>query len=170
MSKKNKKKDVKGMKWIIGEKAMRVVLNNGDDTKVKVTFIGDYFTPQEFTSLYMALLETYTEALLQTNDRKDVYNHFNGVFGIYLNKLLSDKEIYDTSKAHQEAKKVIDKTLGQPETEEIKASTEDNRMAAYILARELLLEAGLTEETADALIAKKLNLITPIKGGEEVVN
>ena len=161
-----KKKENKGMRWQIGEKAMRVIMPNGDDTKVKVTFIGDYFTPQEFTSLYMALLESYTESLLQTNDRKSIYDHFNSVFGIYLNKLLTDEEIYATSKIHKNAKMVIDETLGKEETEDVKKSTEDNRLAAYILARELLIEAGITEETADALIARKTGLITPVRGGE----
>jgi len=160
----------KGMRWQVGEKAMRVILPNGDDTRVKVTFIGDYFTPQEFTSIYMALLECYTESLLQTNDRKAIYNHFNNAFGIYLNKLLSDKEVYETSPKHKEAKVIVENTLGKPETKEVKEETEDNRLAALIVAKELLLEAGLTEETANALIAKKAGLITPTRGGEGVVN
>ena len=166
MSKKVKKVKDKSMRWQIDKKVMRVVLPSGDDTKVKVSFIGDFFTPQEFTSLTMAVIESYTEGLLQTNDRKAIYDHWNNVFGIFLNKLMSDKEIYENSEKHKEFKDMVDKTLGQEETEEIKSSTEDNRLAAYLLARDILLGTGMAEDVVDALLNKKLGLNAPCLGGE----
>lgn len=166
MSKKEKKVKDKAMRWEINKKVMRVVLPSGDDTKVKVTFMGDFFTPQEFTSLVMAVIESYTEGLLQTNDRKAIHDHWNNVFGIFLNKLLSEKEIYENSEKHKEFKEIVDKTLGQEETEEVKSSTEDNRLAAYLLARDILLETGMAEDVVDGLLNKRLGLNAPILGGE----
>lgn len=167
--KKNLKVKDKAMRWQIDKKVLRVYLPSGDDTRVKVTFMGDYFTPQEFTSLLMAVLESYTEGLLQTNSRKDVHEHWNNVFGIFLNKILSEKEIYENSDKHKEAKKIIDSTLGQPETEEVKSSTEDNRLAAYLLARDIMMETGMAEDVVDALLNKRLGLNMPKLGGEGVV-
>ena len=70
------------------EKVIRVALRNGDDTKVKVDFHGGIFTPEEFTSLWMAVLETYTVGLLEKNSKEKVFDHFNNVFGIFLNKIV----------------------------------------------------------------------------------
>lgn len=154
------------------EKAIRVAIRNGDDTKVKVAFHGDIFTPTEFTSMFMAVLETYTTSLLTTNSREDIFNHFNNAFGIFLNKLVKPSEHYKLSKEHKEFKEVVDATLGQKETPEMKKETEDNRLAAWILCRDVLCkEFGLTEESADLLINKRLGLITELKtptskGGE----
>lgn len=169
MSKKIKKIKDKAMRWQVDKKVLRVVLPSGDDTKVKVTFLGDYFTPQEFTSLLTAVLESYTEGLLQTNSRKAVHEHWNNVFGIFLNKILSEKEIYENSEKHKEFKEVVDNTLGQPETEEVKSSTEDNRLAAYLLARDILIGTGMAEDVVDALLNKRLGLNAPKLGGEGVV-
>jgi len=169
--KKNKVKiERKGITWQVDQKKMKVSMANGDDTKVKVTFQGEMLTPDEFTSLYMALLEAYTESLLEKNERKAIYEHWNRVFGIFLNKILTDKEIYEASDKHKEFKKVVDDTLGAPETESVKAENEDNKLAAMLLARELMIEAGLTEDTVDALLNKKMGLVAPTLGGEEIVN
>ena len=145
------------------EKVIRVAIKNGDDTKVKVDFHGGVFTPEEFTSLWMAVLETYTVGLLEKNKREDIFNHFNNVFGIFLNKLVPEKEHYELSKAHKEYKKNVDKTLGRPETEEDKKYSEDVKFAAYLLAGDILQkEVGMTEETANMLLNKRLDLITPV--------
>lgn len=160
----------KGITWKVDNKKMKVSMKNGDDTKVKVTFQGDMLTPDEFTSLYMALLESYTESLLQKNDRKSVYEHWNRVFGIFLNKILTKEEIYNTSSEHKDFAEIVNSTLGQPETEEVKYATEDNKLAAMLLARDIMIEAGLTEDTVDALLNKKMGLVAPTLGGEENVN
>ena len=166
MSKKVKKVKDKSMRWQIDKKVLRVTLPSGDDTRVKVTFMGDFMTPQEFTSLLTAVLESYTEGLLQTNTRKAVHEHWNNVFGIFLNKILSEDEIYKTSEKHKEFKEMVDNTLGQEETAEVKSSTEDNRLAAYLLARDILIETGMTEDVVDGLLNKRLGLNAPILGGE----
>lgn len=169
----NKKNSVKierkGITWQVDEKKMKVSMVNGNDTKVKVTFQGGMLTPDEFTSLYMALLESYTESLLEKNPRKSIYEHWNRVFGIFLNKILTDKEIYETSSEHKEFAELVNSTLGAPETEEIKSQNEDLKFAAILLARDIMIEAGLTEDTVDALLNKKLGLVAPTLGGEENV-
>ncbi len=145
------------------EKVIRVAIRNGDDTKVKVDFHGGVFSPAEFTSLWMAVLETYTKGLLEKNSREDVFKHFNNTFGIFLNKLVPEKEHYKLSKAHKEFKKGVDKTLGRKETEEDKKYSEDVKLAAYILAGDILQkEVGMTEETVELLLNKRLNLIEPV--------
>ena len=141
------------------EKVIRVAIRNNDDTKVKVDFHGGVFSPEEFTSMFMAILETYTLGLLEKNSREDIFNHFNRVFGIFLNKLVPEEEHYKLSESHKDYKEMVDATLGQPED---KKNTEDNRLAAYILARDILItDVGMTEESADILLNKKLKLIAP---------
>ena len=93
------------------EKVIRVALRNNDDTKVKVDFHGGVFSPEEFTSLWMAVLETYTVGLLEKNPRDKIFDHFNNVFGIFLNKLVPEKEHYKLSEAHKKYKKDVDKIL-----------------------------------------------------------
>lgn len=150
------------------EKVIRVAIRNGDDTKVKVDFHGGVFTPAEFTSLWMAVLETYTKGLLEKNSREDIFKHFNKVFGIFLNKLVPEKEHYKLSKAHKEFKKGVDKTLGRKETEEDQKYSEDVKLAAYILAGDILQkEVGMTEETVEILLNKRLNLIEPVFKNEK---
>ena len=39
-----------------------------------------------------------------------------------------------------------------------------------LLARDIMIEAGLTEDTVDALLNKKMGLVAPTLGGEENVN
>ena len=153
------------MKGRLNEKCIKAVLRNNDFSKVKVDFTNGYWTPEEFTCVFMAILESYTLGLLETNKREDVYKHFNNAFGLFLNKILPEEEIYKVSEKHKELKDVVDKTLSRDETTEDKKATEDNRFAAYLLARDILTkEIGLTEESADVLLAKRLGmyeLITP---------
>ena len=140
-------------------KVIKVSLKNNDDTQVKVEFHGGAFTPEQFTSLFMAVLETYTLGLLKTNTPEDIFTHFNNVFGIYLNKLVPEAKHYELSKAHKEFKGDVDAILDKPLTEEDKRENEDNRFAAYLLTRDILIkDIGLVEETADMLLNKRLNL------------
>lgn len=142
------------------EKYMRVALRNGDFTKVKTTFSKEPFTPEEFTCLIMALLESYTERLLVNNDRKAVYEHFNNAFGIFLNKVLPEEDIYKVSEAHKEFKENADKILDRPLSLEEAKEDETNRMAAYLLAGDILQkELGLDRESVDLILNKRLNLI-----------
>ena len=152
------------------EKAIRVAIRNGDFTKVKVNFFNGSFTPEEFTAIFMALLESYTLGLKTTNTNEQIFDHFNRVFGIFLNKLVPPEEHYKLSKEHKEFKEAVDATLGRPETEEDKKETEDVRFASYLLARDILIkDAGFTEETADMLLNKRLGLLQP-KLTKEVVD
>ena len=142
------------------EKYMRVALKNGDFTKVKTTFSKEPFTPEEFTCLIMALLESYTERLLVNNDRKAVYEHFNNAFGIFLNKILPEEDIYKVSEAHKEFKENADKILDRPLSLEEAKEDETNRMAAYLLAGDILQkELGLDRDSVDLILNKRLNLI-----------
>ena len=145
------------------DKVIRASIKNGDTTKVKVQFSKTPFTPEEFTCIFMGILESYTETLLIQNTREAVYEHFNNAFGIFLNKILPEDKIYEVSKSHKEFKKVVDNTLSKPETEEIQADNVANKVAAYLLAKEILTEdAGLDEQTADMLLNKKLKGIKEI--------
>lgn len=145
------------------EKVIRVAIRNGDDTKVKVDFHGGVFSPTEFTAMFMAVLETYTVGLLQTNTKEAVFEHFNNAFGIFLNKIVPEEEHYKLSKPHKKFKKAVDKTLGREETEEDKKYSEDVKFAAYLLAGDILQkEVGMTEETVELLLNKRLGLIEPI--------
>lgn len=145
------------------EKVIRVAIRNGDDTKVKVDFHGGVFSPAEFTAMFMAVLETYTKGLLEKNTKEAIFNHFNNVFGIFLNKLVPEKEHYELSKSHKDYKEVVDKTLGREETEEDKKYSEDVKLAAYLLAGDILQkEVGMTEETVEILLNKRLGLIEPV--------
>ena len=149
------------------EKAIRVAIKNGDDTKVKVSFYGGVFTPEEFTALSMAMIETYAVGLLKTNDRKVVFDYYNNVFGIFLNKIVPESEHYKWSKAHKKFKKVSDATLAREETAEDRKETENNRFAAYLLCRDILVkDIGMTEESADVLLNKKLKLTETLNNPE----
>lgn len=145
------------------EKVIRVALRNNDVTKVKVDFHGGVFSVEEFTSLIMAVLETYTVGLIEKNDKEKVFEHWNRVFGIFLNKIVPAKEHYELSKEHKEFKDVVDNTLGREESEEDKKLTEDNKFAAYLICRDILIkEVGLTEDSADVILNKRLKLEDPV--------
>lgn len=144
-------------------KAIKVSIRNGDDTKVKTEFIGGRFTPEEFTAMFMAVLESYTVGLLETNTNEAVFNHFNSVFGIFLRKLLPEKEIYEHSEAHHKYKEDVDAIFNKPVTEEDKKETEGARLAAYLLARDILIkDAHIDEESVDVLLNKRLNNIEKV--------
>ena len=147
------------MKGRFNEKCIKATLRNNDFTKVKVDFTNGYWTPEQFTCVFMAILETYTVGLLETNKKEDVYKYFNNAFGIFLGKIIPEKEIYELSEKHKELKKIAEETLERPLTEEDKKATEDNRFAAYLLCRDILTkEVGLTEDAADILLSKRLGL------------
>ena len=133
------------------------ILNKDDINRVEVKFSGDgAYTPEEFTSLFMAILDSYTEALLQTNERKQVYEYWNNVLGTFLGRIIPANEIYETSEDHKKLKEVVDKTLKTKPTKKNEKKTTENRLAAMVLAKELMLEAGLTEETVDMMLSKKI--------------
>lgn len=145
------------------EKVIRVALRNGDDTKVKVDFHGGVFTPEEFTSLWMAVMETYTVGLLEKNPKEKVFDHWNNTFGIFLNKIVPEDEHYILSKEHKKYKKKVDKILTRPETEEDKKWTEDVKFAAYLLAGDILQkELGMTADSANIILNRRLGLVTPV--------
>ena len=135
-----------------------------EEPKVKVVFSNEPYTPEEFIHLFMGILETYTEQLLSTNPRLAIYENFNNVFGIFLKKLATDEELYAISDTHKKFKEHTDSTLGAPFSADYKKQTEENRLAAYLLTRDILVtEIGLTEPSADLILNKRLGLIEPIK-------
>lgn len=140
-------------------KSIKASLRTKDVDSVKVEFRGGVFSPTEFTSLFMAILETYTEGLIATNTNEEVFNHFNNVFGIFLNKIVPEEEHYKLSSSHKDLKEVADATLGRAETEEDKMETTENRFSAYLLCRDILIkEIGLAEDSADMILNKRLGL------------
>ena len=156
------------MKGRLNEKCIKATLRNNDFTKVKVDFTNGHWTPEEFTCVFMAILESYTVGLLETNKKDDVSKHFNNAFGIFLNKIIPEEEIYALSEKHKEFAKVAKETLEKPLTEEDKKATEDNRFAAYLLCLDILTnEVGLTEESANTLLAKRLGMYELLPPKEE---
>lgn len=144
------------------EKVIRAALRTDDVTHVKVSFNNGVFTPEEFTSLFMAILETYTVGLLEKNSPEAVFTHFNNVFGIFLNKIVPEKDHYKLSKPHKEYKEHVDATLGRESTLEDKKYSEEVRMAAYLLAGDILTkEVGLTADAANLLLNTRLGLLDP---------
>ena len=114
-------------------------------------------------ALTKEILETYTVGLLEKNTKEKVFDHFNNVFGIFLNKLVPEAEHYKLSKSHKNFKKNMDKILDRPETEEDKKWSEDVKFAAYLLAGDILQkELGMTADTANLILNKRLGLITPV--------
>lgn len=143
--------------------------SNPDSPRVKVEFSKKPFSPEQFTHIFMGILESYTAGLLESNTNLQVYEHFNNAFGIFLNKLLPQEEIYENDPSHKEFKDIVDKTLAQPNDEATKLATDDNRLAAYLLTRDILTkEIGLTEQSADLILGKRLGLVHPVfeDGGE----
>jgi hypothetical protein len=150
------------------EKIISVALRNGDDTKVKVNFRGGIFSPEEFTSMFMAILETYTVGLLKVNSKEAVFTHFNNVFGIFLNKIVPEKEHYVLSKPHEKYKEKVDSILGREETDEDKKYSEDVKFAAYLLAGDILQkELGMTADSANMILNRRLHLETPVLDKED---
>lgn len=138
-----------------------------ESPRVRLIFSKKPFSPEQFTHIFMGILESYTAGLLETNSNSQVYEHFNNVFGIFLSKLVPQDEIYEKDPHHKALKDVVDQTLAQPNTDEVKAETNENRFAAYLLARDILTtDAGMTEESADYLLGRRLGLVHPSMGGE----
>lgn len=126
-------------------------------SNVRVDFSRKPISPGEFTCLYMGVIEAYTELLLRTNSRKEVYTHFNNAFGIFLRKILPEQEIYETSAEHKKLKKMAEDTLMKPDDP---YASETNRLAAYILAKEILRdEVGLSDASIDLILNRRLGLI-----------
>lgn len=140
-------------------KSIKASIRTKDADTVRVDFRGGTLTPVEFTSIFMAILEDYTVGLLKVNKAEDVFKHFNSVFGIFLSKILPEKERYELSSSHKEFKEAVDATLGRELTEDDKKDNEDVRFSAYLLCRDILTkEVGLSEESADVILNKRLNL------------
>lgn len=135
--------------------------------RTKVVFSKDPFTPAQFTPLVMGVLEAYAEQLLTNNDPESVYQHFNNAFGTFLRKLVPEDYVYEHSDAHKAFKKHADGALNQPED---RRDTEENRLAAYLLARDILTEeAHFSEETADLILNRRLGLLsTPAPASKDV--
>jgi hypothetical protein len=134
-------------------------------SQTKIVFSKSPISPQQFTPLFMGIAEAYAEQLLTNNSPESIYEHFNNAFGIFLRKILPEEKIYALSKPHMDFKEHVDQTLSQPED---KIDTENNRLAAYLLTKDILTkEVGLTEESADLVLNKRLGLLTPVvKGGD----
>lgn len=150
---------------------IKAFLDDSDpkNPKVKLNFSKKPFSPEQFTHIFMGILESYTAGLLESNSNVAVHDHFNRVFGIFLSKLLSQEDIYEHSPEHKKLKEIVDSTLAQPNTEEVQKETDDNRLAAYLLARDILVkDAGMTEESADYLLGKRLGLVNLDDGGGEI--
>jgi len=141
-------------------KAISVAIRNGDATKVKIRFQGGMFTVEEFTSMFMGVLEEYTKGMIAANGKGSeakVYDHWNRVFGIFLSKILPEDAIYERDPAHKELKEAADAMASAPEDP---AYTEEARAAAYLLCRDILVaEIGLTEESADLILNRRLGLL-----------
>lgn len=138
-------------------------------SQTKVEFSKNPISPEQFTPLFMGVAEAYAEQLLTTNEPASVYQHFNNAFGIFLRKLVSEDEVYALSKEHAEFKEHTNSTLGAEFDEK---DTEENRLAAYLLAKDILThEVGLAEESADLILNRRLGLLTPkstsTEGGDE---
>ena len=96
------------------------------------------------------------------------FEHFNNAFGIFLNKLLPADKIYEKSASHKEFKDIVDNTLGQEDSEELKKESDANKLAAYLLCRDVLTkEIGLTEESADLILNRRLGLLSSPKEVED---
>lgn len=127
------------------------------NSHVRVDFSRKPISPGDFTCLFMGVMEAYTELLLHNNGRKEVYTHFNNAFGIFLRKLLPESEIYKTSAEHKKLKEITDETLLKPQDPYL---SETNKLAAYVLAKEILKEeVGLTEESIDLILNRRLGLL-----------
>lgn len=138
------------------------------ESHVKVLFSKKPFSPEQFTSLVMGVFEAYAQELMTTNTPEAVYEHFNNAFGIFLAKLVPQEYIYEHSKEHSEFKEHVESTLGQPE--DVK-NTEDNRFAAYLLCHDILTkEVGLTHDSANLILNKRLGLMYPVEKPVETVD
>jgi hypothetical protein len=144
-------------------RGINVTLKSDKAEEVKIRFIGEMFTPFEFKSIFMGVLEAYTLGLIEQNGNDKVFEHWNAVFGKFLTKIVPEKTILEKSEAHKNLKEAVEVSLEKEETLTTARNNETNRVAAMILAKEILLDAGLEEKSVDVLINKKIGLITPNK-------
>lgn len=127
------------------------------ESQVQCQFSSKPFTAEQFISLVMGVMEAYAEQLLVNNTREAVYENFNNAFGIFLAKLVPQDYIYEHSEEHKKFKEHVDETLGQDIDEK---SNFDNKMAAYLLAYDILTkEAGFDEDTANMLLSRRLGTL-----------
>jgi hypothetical protein len=142
---------------------------NAEDiiSQTKVEFSKNPISPEQFTPLFMGVAEAYAEQLLTTNSPEAVFQHFNNAFGIFLRKLVTEEQVYQLSEEHKMFKEHAEETLGRAYDEK---DTEENRLAAYLLAKDILThEVGLAEESADLILNKRLGLLVPaMKGGDDI--
>lgn len=127
------------------------------ESQVQCQFSSKPFTAEQFISLMMGVMEAYAQQLLVNNKPEAVYDNFNSAFGIFLAKLVPEDYIYEHSEEHKAFKEHVDSTLGKdPDNEDIFS----NRMAAYLLCRDILTkEVGLSEESADLILNKRLGTL-----------
>lgn len=142
-------------------KTISASIRNGDDTKVRVRFRGGMFTPEEFTSVFMGVLEEYTKGMIAANgegSEERVYDHWNRVFGTFLGKILPERKIYERDPAHKELKERAEAILKGGEADPA------DRMAAVMLCRDILTkEVGMDEASADLILDRRLGLMAPKK-------
>ena len=142
------------------EKVIRVAIRNGDDTKVKVDFHGGVFSVEEFTSLFMAVLETYTAGMINKNGNEKVFEHWNNVFGIFLNKIVPPSKHYELSTEHKEFKEKVDATLGREETEEDKKKYLANAdIIVVAVGRKWFLNSSYTLKDSAVLVDVGINRV-----------
>lgn len=142
-------------------KSITASIRGAGSTEVRVSFKGAMFTPEEFTSVFMGVLEEYTKGMIAANGQGSegaVYDHWNRVFGIFLSKILPEKEIYERDPAHKELKELAEATLVGGEADPA------DRMAAVMLCRDILTkEVGMDEASADLILGRRLGLMAPKK-------
>jgi len=144
-------------------KGIQVTLKSNKVDEVKIRFIGDMFTPEEFTSIFMGVLEAYTIGLIEKNNKEVVHDHWNAVFGKFLTRIVPEKTVLENSEAHKNLKEAVEATLAKEDDLLTARNNEVNRVAAMVLAKEILLEAGLEEKSVDVILNKKAGLLTPEK-------
>ncbi len=152
---KSQKKDVK---------AIRAAIKGSDDTRVKVSFFNGVPSPAEFTSMLMALLDAYSNGLLETNSREAVFDHWNAVFGAFLHRILPEEEIERRDERHREFVESVDEALGG----EFDAADADRvKAAAYVLAGQILTDAGMDPDSVNVLLNRKMGRLSAPKGNGE---
>lgn len=127
------------------------------ETQTRIEMSKKPFTPEQFFPIVMGIMEAYAQELLSNNAKEDVYANFNNVFGTFLTKLVPEDYIYEHSEEHKKYKKTVNEILSQPED---KAANEENRLAAYLLCADILTkEIGLSKESADLILNRRLGTL-----------
>lgn len=135
------------------------------ETHTRVEFSKKPYTSEQFFPIIMGICEAYAEQLLSTNARTAVYDAFNSAFGVFLRKLLTEKEIYERDKEHKAYKEKVDAVLDQPEDAK---ENDTNKMAAYLLVSEILSEdLGMDPDSINLILSKRLGTLKPIDNAEK---